>query len=265
MNNIIVLGKGYLGKEFERHGFEVWGKDKLHVFPDNNLEAKLKELLNKYDTIINCIGIANTRWCEDNNNYSETLFINGYFPGILSTFCKVNNKKLVHISTGCLYDDTTKPNTETDFIAAHCNYTSTKYVGERLCDTTRDLILRPRLFFSDIKNKNNLLCKIQKFESFTGDKLDSFTCTSTVVGATKELLQNDQVGIFNVAQIGSATIARIAYWCNIQINSIYTAEHFRQNEGIYFVNSVMHVGKLLKYYFPSTLEDAIKLSYSELK
>lgn len=265
MDKIAVLGRGFLGKEFERHGFEVLGRDRFNIklTDPENIILNLKNL-EKYDVIINCIGKSNTRWCEDKRNFNEALLINGTFVGLLSKFCSENDIKLVHISTGCLYDDTTKENTEDDFLSAHCNYTATKWVGENLCNPKRDLILRPRLYFSDIPDRNNLLCKLPKFKSFTGDKLDSLTCTSTIVGATKALLEAGQVGVFNVAQKGSASISEVAKWCGLSGEPVNTAHELRDREGLYLVNNVMDISKLLRYYTPIDIESAIRLSYAEL-
>ena len=263
-NKTIVLGRGYLGKEFERHGINVFDRNGFNVeYPENNITEQL-EKLKSYDTIINCIGKSNTRWCEDSNNFSEALFINGELPRILSNFCSKNNIQFVHISTGCLYDNTTIENTETDFISAHCNYTVTKWVGEQGCNKETDLILRPRLYFSDIKDRNNLLCKIPVFTSYTADVADSFTCTSTIVGATKALLEAKQTGVFNVAQHGFATIANIAFYCGLNDDKINTAKELRAREGLYLVNNKMDIRKLMKFYNPMNIIDSIKLSYAEL-
>lgn len=263
---VLVLGRGYLGTEFERHGFEVWGRDRFDFGTstgDISILA-LSNMVKNYDVVINCIGKSNTRWCEDKDNFAECMYVNSEIPRTLSKWCNAHGLKFVQISTGCLYDDTTKANTEDSFISAHCNYTISKLVGENYCNTDRDIILRPRLYFSDIKDKNNLLCKLPQFSSYTGDKLDSFTCTSTIVGATKALIAADATGVFNVAQIGSATIARIAYWCGLPITSVNTAESLRMREGLYLVNNVMDISKLLRYYIPSDIETAVRLSYAEL-
>jgi dTDP-4-dehydrorhamnose reductase len=265
-NKILVLGKGYLGKEFERHGFETWGKRKFKVdYLNEKVSGHKLSDLKEYDVIVNCIGKSNTRWCEKKKNFKEALYVNGELPNVLSMFCNQNNMKFVQISTGCLYDDTTKPNKEDSFLSAHCNYTITKWVGEIGCNPKTDLIIRPRLFFSDIDSKNNLLSKLSKFKSYTGDMQDSVTCTSTIVGAVKELLTANQSGIFNVAQAGSGTIADIAGWCGIKVKQTNTANELREQQGLYLVNNVMDITKLQKFYTPMGIEDSVKLSYAELK
>jgi len=264
-SKILILGRGYLGREYERHGFEVWGRDKFEMTPD--FECTLEALhtrLGSYDTIVNCIGKSNTRWCEESRNFPEALLINGQLPGVLSAYCRQYDKKFVHISTGCLYDNIDKPNEETDFISAHCGYTVTKYAGEMYCNTNRDLILRPRLYFSDVADRNNLLSKLSKFSSYTNDAYDSFTCTSTIVSATKALLDNGQSGVFNVAQVGRATIAQIAHYCGLEVKATNHAEDLRKREGLYLVNNVMNIDKLMKYFRPADIKTSVKLSYAEL-
>jgi dTDP-4-dehydrorhamnose reductase len=266
MNKILVLGRGYLGKEFERHGIETWGREKFDVdYKTKSLNGCTLADLTNFDVVVNCIGKSNTRWCEDPENFEESMYINGQLPKILSDYCNNNKIRFVQISTGCLYDNTNIGNTEESFISSHCNYVTTKWAGEFNCNRKTDLILRPRLYFSDINDRNNLLCKLPNFRTYTGDKLDSLTCTSTIVGATKHLLDSNQSGVFNVAQLGSATIARVAFWCGIEIKGINTAEDLRKQEGLYLVNNVMDITKLLKFYQPMNIEDTVKLSYAELK
>jgi len=264
-NKTLILGKGYLGKEFERHGFETWGKDSFNInYLDKSISGYQLDDLRKYNVIINCIGKSNTRWCETPENFKEAMAINGYLPKILSEFCNTHNIKFIQLSTGCLYDNTKKPNTEESFMSAHCKYTITKWVGEIGCNPKTDLIIRPRLYFSDIQDRNNLLCKLPNYDAYVGNAVDSFTCTSTIVGAIKELLLIKQCGIFNVAQRGVATIADIAAWCNLPVNEITTIEKVRKKEKLYLVNNVMDISKLLPFYYPMDIETAIKLSYSAL-
>jgi dTDP-4-dehydrorhamnose reductase len=265
---IAVLGRGYLGKEFERQGFEVLGKDKFSLscdyedgIPRTTMWSDQWNTLKQYDIIINCIGKSNTRWCEDPKNFYKALTINGHLPKYLSEWCKINNKKFVHISTGCLYD---KPlQSENDFLVSHCKYTVTKWIGECGCNKDRDLILRPRLYFSDIQDRNNLLCKLPKFSSFISDKKDSLASTKLIVEATVALLKYNQVGIFNVAHEGTASIFEVSKWCNIK-GTYIQSEIVRQREGLYLVNCTMNIDKLKQFYQPQDLEFAIKQCYNIL-
>ena len=257
---IVVLGKGYLGKEFERHGFEVWSRDEFQWQSSSN--SCVFDRLDDFDVIINCIGKSNTRWCE--TNLKQAIEVNGYLPEQISAYCKHKNKRFVHISTGCLYDRTDRLNNENDFTVAHCNYTVTKWIGEKHLNP-KDLILRPRLLFSDVKDRNNLLCKLPNYTKYVSDANDSFTSTTTIVQATKELLYGNATGVFNIAQEGIASIWQIAKWCGLDNKPIISIEELRKQQNLYLVNNIMDISKLKQYYHPTSIEDSIIMCYNNLK
>ena len=241
-NKTVVLGRGFLGKEFERHGFEVWGRDKFN-YPQTN-----EIVLDEYDTIINCIGCADTRYCEDGGNWRDVWHVNASLVGWLSGYCKSKGKKFVHISTGCVYDQNNSPQKETDFVSSHCKYVVSKLAAEYMCNKN-DLILRPRLYFSDVEDKNNLLTKLPKFDKHLTE-INSYTSTRTIVEATKALLEADQSGVFNVAQEGYATIEQICNHIGIAQKPTLNGEELRKEQGLYLVNNILDIEKLKKFYKP---------------
>lgn len=256
----IVLGAGYLGSEFKRRGYDVRGRD---FFNAQSLNSMPLSKLDDFNVIINCIGNSDTRWCEDPNNFEKAMFVNAYVPKILSDYCKLNNKKFVHISTGCLYDKNNS--SENDNLVSHCNYTVTKFAAERLIDPSRDLIIRPRLLFSDIINKKNLLVKLPNFNHYIYDKWDSLTCTTTIVEAVQKLLDNNQIGVFNVANDGNASIFDIASWCGwAEYTKIIGIDDLREEQGLYLVNNTMRLEKLKQFYQPPKLKDIIIDCFSKL-
>lgn len=267
-NKTLVLGRGFLGKAFEKKGFEVWGKDKF--FFDNELgEYETNQQLHRlkvweYNVIINCIGKSNTRWCEKPENWEEALFVNGSIPRCLSKYCGQKNKKFVHISTGCLYDRNDVPQKETDFTATHCNYTLTKLVGEKGCSLEDDLIIRPRLYFGDFEDRNNLLCKLPRFERFLIEQ-NSYTSVHVIVDAVSALLEAEQTGIFNVACEGFASIEEMTGWIGLPSREKITEKELHEKEGLYLVNNTMDITKLQKFYQPPKLKDEIIRCWMKLK
>lgn len=261
---VLVLGKGFLGREFEEMGYEVWGRDKL----DFDKHTKL-DILKPYDAIINCIGISNTRYCEDPENFERVMNVNGNVPRILSQLSEYyrNEKKIkiVHISTGCLYDEIGRPCTEEDFLSAHCGYTVSKYVGEMGCNKEHDIILRPRLLFSDkiMTTRNNLIQKLLKFDTFV-DELNSVTWNRTIVEATQALLDADASGVFNVANEGRHTIYEIATQMLGKGGTKMSGEELIKSQGLHLVNNVMDISKLKQYYTPAPVEEAIKYCYNKI-
>ena len=258
-NKVLVLGRGYLGREFERHGYTVWGSDSPFCTKQDNKYHYDWASLDKFSVIINCIGKSNTRWCE--THFEEAYQTNALFVKTLSEYCHEHDIKLVHISTGCLYDRSHVPNRETDFIVAHCNYTVTKWAGEQYC-LPEDLIVRPRLFFGGHVGENNLLCKLHRFEKFC-TTLDSLASTLVVVEAVETLLLNEQCGIFNVGCDGFISIYDIGKLVGISRPEM-TSEELRTREKLYLVNNVMDISKLKKFYSPPHIDGEIRRCWAEL-
>ena len=253
----IVLGAGFLGKAFEKAGFEVWGKDKmmLPALPD------VMDRLMPYDVVINCIGKSNTRWCEDRDNFQAAMLSNAAIPRILSDYCMGTDKQFVHISTGCLYDHLTRGNTEKSFKTAHCNYTVTKWAGEMGCHEW-DLVLRPRLLFSDAVHPKNLLSKIATYDRFLTE-YNSYTSLRIIVEATKVLLVAEQTGVFNVACDGCLTVYDIATIMGLRGGKINSKEMHRAQK-LFLVSNTMDIAKLYKFYQPPTLKDEVMRCWKAL-
>ena len=255
----IVLGKGFLGKKFEQMGYEVWGKERFH--PRMKGPSQLARLVN-YDVVINCMAKANTRWCEKPENFREALWVNGDVPHILSAFCKAQGKKFVHISTGCLYDSGSHPYAEDDSMTAHCNYTITKWVGEKGLNEG-DLVLRPRLLFGDFADKGNLLCKLPTFTHYL-NAFNSYISVSVLVEAITALLNKRQSGVFNVACDGISTVTTLASTVGLKGIGI-TEEELHEREQLYLVNNIMNLDKLKQFYQPPSLITEVKRCWEALK
>jgi len=248
--DIIVLGNGFLGKKFAMRGYEVWGRNRFNLLPD----YPDLTVLGGYDVVVNCIAKSNTRWCECRENFQSALWSNGNVPGLLSNYCKTHGIRFVHVSTGCLYDSGTGNNMETDFLAAHCNYTVTKWVGEmNLVDD--DLVVRPRLLFGDHDDRNNILSKLGKFAKYTVEK-DSLTSTDVLVDAIEALIRHHQTGVFNVACDGTASMAEISEWIGLT-GGYMTEEELHEAQHLFLVNNTMNLDKLKQCYKPPLLRDEV--------
>jgi len=275
--NIVVLGKGHLGIEFFRrsHPFVstvVLDRDEFEYKINKDAENQMAflKMIQKYkpNVIVNCIGISDTRWCEQRSHLEKVKGINGDLPAFLSLNCAICNIKLVHISTGCLYNINSVPQTEEDFIEAHCVYTMSKWLGEQGCDPARDLILRPRLFFSSHRFPNNLMCKLPRFLRYTDEK-DTVTSTKVIVEACYELLKNSQVGIFNVGCRGITSMLKIAKRMNIvdtnETEIVIYPEELRKTTKLYLVHSTMNLDKLSQFYVPPTWEEEVDRCWNKIR
>lgn len=249
MDGVLVLGRGFLGRAFERYGFRVLGRDEFDAD-----DPDLEKLVEDCHTIVNCIGKANTRWCE--HHFKEAYFANAIVPARLSDYCHKAQKRFVHISTGCLYDrEYPTVNTECQMLAAHCNYTVTKFAAERMCQPD-DLIIRPRLLFGVEDNDKNLLCRLEKFENYISDP-NSYTSTDVVVAAVTQLLKQKATGVFNVACEGPLALYQLASLLGFEGGRI-EIDKLRSRDHIWLVNNVMCLDKLKFYYKPPALEDEVQ-------
>lgn len=268
-SKVLVLGKGFLGKQFEKNGHTVWGRDKFEWCDReydefDQIDWVYDNVLSGFDIIINTIGSSNTRWCEEVKNWDSVFYNNSELPRILSKACSNwGNKKLVHISSGCVYDQNNEPQTEDGFLASHCRYVVSKLSGEFNCNPERDLILRPRLFFGESEDKNNLLCKLSRFDKFLTE-MNSYTSVQTIVEATEALLKGNASGIFNVAQEGYANLHEIAKWIGKENPSKMSGSQLRDQEGLYLVNNVLDISKLKEFYQPRTIQEEIMSCWQEL-
>jgi dTDP-4-dehydrorhamnose reductase len=90
----------------------------------------LHNILNfiNYDIIINCTGILNK---ECDINKKDAIYINSYLPHILAENCEYKNKKLIHISTDCIFLGEKDGNyNESSIPDGNTNYSFTKILGE---------------------------------------------------------------------------------------------------------------------------------------
>jgi dTDP-4-dehydrorhamnose reductase len=255
-DKILILGDGFLGQAFKRHGYEVWGRDKFEWGIDERRHSIMPGAVvsRKFEAVVNTIGISDTRFCEDDDNWNIIYSVNGKLPTWLSEEFAIRGIKFVHISTGCLYDKNNGvAQKEDDFKAAHCNYVVSKWIGEIGCDPERDIILRPRLLFDShppaAGKRNNLLCKMKEFTTFV-DEYNTITSLDTIVEATQALLDEERVGVFNVGQTGAYTNAYMARHLGLDVKSIMKQEDLHKSQGLYLVNNLMDLAKLSEVYEP---------------
>lgn len=135
--SIICIGKGGLGRAFERKGISCIGKEDLDITNINAVNNILFAKKPKY--IINCAGIVGINYCK--NNISKSYFVNVGGSINLAYYCKENNCKLIQIST--IYSGDGNP------------YARTKYLSEKVAleiDRNNLVIRIPWLFGIEVDN-----------------------------------------------------------------------------------------------------------------
>lgn len=201
-NKILVFGKGYIGERL-REVFECDITEKMiYSLQDADKEVK------KYqpNIIINCIGYTGKNNVDDCELEKDTtLTANTFVPIILAEVALRNNIKLVHISSGCIYDfDYTRqdPIKEEEIpLFFDLYYSRTKIYSERALDILSKkfniLILRIRIPLDVRPHPKNLLSKLIKYRNII-DIPNSVTYIPDFIEAMKHLITIDARGIYNV-------------------------------------------------------------------
>ncbi len=102
-------------------------------------------------------------------NKDETISGNVLWPQILSLWCCMRQVPLMHLSTGCLFDEDkeySECDTPTRGWDGYCGfYIGTKLLAEEVVrGARRHYILRLRLPFDEVDHPRNYLSKLRKFD-----------------------------------------------------------------------------------------------------
>lgn len=120
------------------------------VVGDAQNAAFMKELIgvDKFDTVINCIGLLN-QTCEEYK--SAAVYLNSYFPHQLAQFTEGTHTQIIHMSTDCVFSGKRGQYTEEDFRDGATFYDRTKALGE--LEDDKNVTLRNSIVGPDINQK----------------------------------------------------------------------------------------------------------------
>lgn len=191
----VILGDGLLGAELQKQtGWDIISrkKDGFDITNAESFENYFIEifdgiaLVNKYDTIINCI--ANTDTYSDDKQDHWNVNYKGVAD--LVDFCNHYNIKLIHISSDYVYINSDSQVSE-EGIPIHGNnwYSYTKLLADG---------------YIELKSNNYLICrgthKPYPFPYKAGfiDQIGNFDYVNVIAGIITDLVESDEKGIYNV-------------------------------------------------------------------
>lgn len=105
---------------------------------------------NKYDTVINCIGILN-QFAE--NNHTNAVLLNGYLPHYLAMITENMSTQVIHMSTDCVFSGREGSYTEDSVPDGQLFYDRSKAMGE--LNDSKNVTLRNSIIGPDI-NENGI-------------------------------------------------------------------------------------------------------------
>jgi len=205
MDEILIFGKGWIGSRLA-DSLKCPSTDaRINTFEDAQREIDI----NKPKVIINCIGHFGKNVDDCEIDKTKTLTAHTFVPLLLAEVAMRNNIKLVHISSGCIYEydyKTYNPISEDqtpDFFRLY--YSRTKIYTEAalssLMDAANILQLRLRMPLDYVPHRRNLLTKLLSFNKVI-DLPNAVTYIPDLLGAVKHLIEKDATGIFNVVNYG---------------------------------------------------------------
>ena len=212
---VIVLGKGKLGGEIVKQtGWDYLCRSEHEITIDNFDEWKNR--MDEYDVVVNCI--ANTDTYSDDKekhwkaNYELVTF--------LAEYCDDNGKKLVHISTDYLYQNSVDDATEEDEpLFEHTWYMFTKLLADE---------------YLKEHAKNYLICRLSHkpypfpYDSAWVDVITNADYTPVISGLVIELIKNGAEGLYNVGT-ERKTIYELAQRTNKNVKKIVSPPHVPKN------------------------------------
>jgi len=212
---VLVLGKGKLGGEIVKQtGWDYLCRAEHEITIDNFDEWKNK--MDEYDVVVNCI--ANTDTYSDNKekhwkaNYELVTF--------LAEYCDDNGKKLVHISTDYLYQNSVDDAKEEDEpMFEHTWYMFTKLLADE---------------YLKVHAKNYLICRLSHkpypfpYDSAWDDVITNADYTPVISGLVIELIKNGAEGLYNVGT-ERKTIYELAQRTNKNVKKIVSPPHVPKN------------------------------------
>ncbi len=265
--NILILGKGFIGERLQAELNCQIDSSMVNCFSD------AVKLIKKYNPkiIINCIGITgkgNVDGCELEKD--ATLLANSFVPIMLAEVALRNNIKLIHISSGCIFnydykkDSPIKENSQNYFFKLF--YSRSKIYAERALEVlARDhdiLITRIRIPLLNIRHPKNVLDKLIKYKKVI-DIPNSVTYIPDFIQVVKHLIKINARGVYNVVNKGSLRYPKLMQVYQKYVPSFkYQVIDFRKL-GLVRTNLLMSTRKLEKSGFKvrdinSVLEECVK-------
>jgi dTDP-4-dehydrorhamnose reductase len=213
--NVLILGKGFVGnalKEEMPDAFIV-SKQELNYFDEMTLISYLCE--KRIKLVINCSGYTgspNVDACENDkeNCYKQNVEL------VRSLQRSCIGVKIIHVSSGCIYDGYEKVFTEEDtpnfgmFSDKSSFYSKTKHIAETIISKTLDdiAVVRLRIPFDYVSSRKNYFNKLLNYNNLI-DFRNSKTDLRYLCRFIHKLADNFTPGIFNAVHSNALTTQQV--------------------------------------------------------
>jgi len=265
--NILILGKGFIGERLQGELDCRIDGSMINCFSD------AEKLVKKYNPkiIINCIGITGKHSVDDCELEPDaTLLANSFVPIILVEFCLRHKIKLVHISSGCIFNYDYKKNKpikeENRDYFFKLFYNRSKIYSERALEVLAKeyniLIVRIRIPLLNAKHPKNVLDKLLKYKKVI-DLPNAITYIPDFVKAIRHLIKIDARGVYNLVNRGGLRYPKLMQLYQKYVPSFKYKVIYPAKLGVIRTNLLLSTAKLERTGFKvrninSVLEECVK-------
>jgi len=260
----LILGTGKVSTIIQNDDDVVISREECDIANFGRLE---KVFLNfRPDVVINTAAKTNLEYCEAHKRISYNT--NTLGPINLLHLCEAYNAKLIHISSGCLFDGNDKIADETSIPNTSVWYTHIKKWADEYIENygyDNYLILRPRQMISATSHPTNMLTKFSNYEKiYAHREPNSITCVEDFKEMLEHLIAQDSRGTFNCCNDGVVTPYEIALGVQEYIKPQLLVEEASYEYTLTLqanrrVNTILSNEKLKSTgYHPRTAKEALK-------
>ena len=173
---------------------------------DQNCFLFLDEINFKPDVIIHCAALTNVDYCEEHEKESEELTVTS--TAVINEYCKVNNIKLVYISTDYVFDGKNGPYSEDDEVNPVNIYGKHKLAAEKIVENTPNFIIAriTNVYGEEERSKNFIshlisliLTKTEKTFNLPFDQFATPIYARDVARMIYMLILDDKKGIYHLS------------------------------------------------------------------
>lgn len=168
--------------------FSIFDQDQLQ-------EAILKA---DPDVVVNCLGVLNQ---AAENNKAEAVYINSYLPHYLASILHGSEKKLVHLSTDCVFSGRKGVYRDKDAPDGQTFYDKSKALGEVWDDknlTFRNSIIGPDISSDGIGLFNWFMAQKDEINGYTKSIWSGIT-TLTLAKAIEKAVEVGLTGLYQLS------------------------------------------------------------------
>ena len=259
----LIFGKGKVSSVISKKDDIVLSRVDCDISDIDSVIRTLRD--SSADTIINCAAKTNLEYCQKNK--IESFRSNSLGAMNLIESCSEFGKKLVHISSGCLFDGNSFISDENTKATPAVWYTWTKTWADEIIQNhgyENYLILRPRQLISKTPHQSNMITKFAAMSQIPAiDEPNSLTCIEDFGEMIDHLILNDEKGIFNCCNTGTITPYDIAVRIKETINYSLSVKKISYSDLLDIlpnkrVNTILSCKKLIETgYSPRSASSAL--------